>query len=263
MSAALGLENVTLHHHGRAILDRVSLGVAAGEVLALLGPSASGKTSVLRVLLGFAVPQSGTVSLGNRVVTQDGRLIVPPEDRGLAVVFQDLALWPHLTVAGNLAFGLAAQRVPAAEATARIAAITRRVGLAGTEARYPGELSGGQRQRVAIARALVLEPRAVLLDEPLSNVDVDLRRDLLALLRELLRERGSTAIHVTHDLREATAIAGRLVVIEGGHIVQQGTLEDLRRAPATPFVRSLLTDLEGTAQMSGAMGVDPARGTAR
>lgn len=255
MSAALRLEDVTLEYQGRRVLDGVSLTVASGDVLALLGPSASGKTSVLRVLLGFAVPQAGTVTLGDQVVSQGGRLLVPPEDRDLAVVFQDLALWPHLSVAGNLAFGLAAQGVPPAEATERIATIIRRVGLAGTKARYPGELSGGQRQRVAIARSLVLEPRAVLLDEPLSNVDVDLRRELLALLDELFRERGTTAVHVTHDLREARAVTNRFAVIEAGRIVQQGTLDDLRSAPATPFVVSLLKDLDGTRPAEG-MEVD-------
>ena len=244
MSTALALEGVTLAYRGQTVLDGLDLRVAAGEVLALLGPSASGKTSALRVVLGFAVPRAGTVRLGERPVSRDGRLLVVPEDRGLGVVFQDLALWPHLTVEGNLGFGLAARGVPAGARAERIAAMLRRVGLAGTERRYPGELSGGQRQRVAIARALVMEPRAVLLDEPLANVDVDLRRELLELLRELFRENGTTVIHVTHDLREAVAVAHRFAVIEAGRIVQQGSLGHLREAPATPFVRALIEDLE-------------------
>jgi ABC-type Fe3+/spermidine/putrescine transport system ATPase subunit len=171
-------------------------------------------------------------------------VLVAPEDRGLGVVFQDLALWPHLTVEGNLAFGLSSRGVAKGERVERIAAMLRRVGLSGSERRHPGGLSGGQRQRVAIARALVLEPRVVLLDEPLTNVDVDLRRELLALLRELFREKGTTVVHVTHDLREAVAVAHRFAVMEAGRIVQQGSLEDLRRAPATPFVGSLLDDLD-------------------
>lgn len=244
MSTALALEGVTLAYKGRTVLDAVELRVDSGEVVALLGPSASGKTSVLRTLLGFAVPRSGTVRVGDRAVSRDGRLLVPPEHRGLAVVFQDLALWPHLTVEGNLGFGLAAQGVRGSERADRIATMLRRVGLAGTERRYAGELSGGQRQRVAIARALVTEPRAVLLDEPLASVDVDLRRDLLALLRELFREQATTAIHVTHDLREASALASRFVVIESGRIAQQGGLEDLSRAPATAFVGALVEDLQ-------------------
>jgi iron(III) transport system ATP-binding protein len=247
MTAALALEAVTLAYRGQKVLDGIELRVAPGEALGLLGPSASGKTSLLRVLLGFALPSEGTVRIEDRVVSRDGRVLVAPEDRGLAVVFQDLALWPHLTVEGNLAFGLAARGVPAAERGQRIAAMLRRVGLGGTEKRHPGELSGGQRQRVAIARALVMEPRAVLLDEPLANVDVDLKRELLQLLRELFRERGTTAVHVTHDLRDAIAVADRLAVVEAGRVVQEGSLEDLRRAPATSFVRALVEDLGGRA----------------
>jgi iron(III) transport system ATP-binding protein len=247
MSAALALEGVSLGYGGRTALDGLDLRVSPGEVLALLGPSASGKTSVLRVFLGFAAPNAGIVRLGDRVVSRAGRMLVAPEDRGLGVVFQDLALWPHLTVEGNLAFGLASGGVAKRERAERIAVMLRRVGLAGSEGRHPGDLSGGQRQRVAIARALVLEPRAVLLDEPLANVDVDLRRELLALLRELFREKGTTAVHVTHDLREAVAVAHRFAVMEAGRIVQQGSLEDLRHSPATTFVGSLLDDLDDRA----------------
>ena len=243
MSTALALEGVTLAYRGEVVLDAVDLRVDAGEVLALLGPSASGKTSALRALLGFAVPRTGIVRVGGRIVSHDGRLVIAPEDRGLAVVFQDLALWPHLTVEGNLAFGLAARGMPSRERKERITAILCRVGLAGAERRHPGELSGGQRQRVAIARALVMEPGAVLLDEPLASVDVDLRRELLELLRELFREKRTTALHVTHDLREAAAVAHRFAILEAGRIVQEGALGDLRRAPATPFVRALVEDL--------------------
>jgi len=243
VSASIALDGVRLRYGEQAVLDRLDLHVGSGEVLAVLGPSGSGKTSVLRAVLGFAVPEAGTVRVGERAVTAGGRIVVPPEDRDLAVVFQDLALWPHLSVAGNLAFGLEARRVPPREREARVSRMLERVGLAGAERRYPGELSGGQRQRVAIARALVLEPRAVLLDEPLANVDVDLSREMLSLLRGLFRERGTTAVYVTHDLREASALAERFAVLEAGRVVQQGRLEELRRSPATPFVRSLLDDL--------------------
>lgn len=259
MTAAVALESVTLAYGDRKALDGVTLSVASGEVLALLGPSASGKTSLLRAVLGLAVPTSGAVRLGELVASREGRLLLPPEERGLGVVFQDLALWPHLTVEGNLGFGLAARGVPRREAAERIAVMIRRLGLAGTERRHPGELSGGQRQRVAIARALVLEPRAVLLDEPLASLDVDLRRELLALLRELFAENSTTAVHVTHDLREAVAVASRFAVMEEGRIVQQGVLEDLRRAPATPFVRSLLDDLEGEVPVADRAGGAPRR----
>jgi iron(III) transport system ATP-binding protein len=233
---------VSLELGGRSVLDAASLAVAAGETLAILGPSGSGKTSLLRIVLGLAAPFPGSVSLDGRVVSRDGSVLVPPEERGLAVVFQDLALWPHLTVAGNLGFGLAARGVAAAERRARIEAMLGRVGLPGSERRFPGELSGGQRQRVAIARALVHEPRAVLLDEPLSNVDVDLRRDLLGLFAGLFRERRATVVYVTHDLREASAIASRVAILEAGRVVQAGTLEDLETGPATPFARALVDD---------------------
>jgi ABC-type Fe3+/spermidine/putrescine transport system ATPase subunit len=249
--SGIALDRVSLSYGAHRVLDDVSLRVAPGESLALLGPSASGKTSLLRAVLGLAVPGSGAVRLGERLVSRDGRLLVPPEDRNLAVVFQDLALWPHLSVEGNLAFGLSARGVRADDRTARIAAMLRRVGLDGVGRRHPGELSGGQRQRVAIARALVLDPGAVLLDEPLASVDVELKRDLLSLLRDLFRERSATVLHVTHDLREAAALADRFAVLEEGRLVQEGGLDDLRRVPATPFVRALVIDFDTRGPVAG------------
>jgi len=243
MSSAIAIESITLRYAGRLVIDGLSLTVEPGELLALLGPSGSGKTSVLRVVLGFATPETGTVRLSGEVASREGRLLVLPEERGLGVVFQDLALWPHLTVAGNLAFGLQSKGVSRSERDARIQAMLGRVGLAGKEHNHPGQLSGGERQRVAIARALVLEPRAVLLDEPLSNLDVGLKRELLAVFRDLLKEHRTTALYVTHDLREAAALGDRIAVMERGHIVQEGTLDSLHARPASSFVRELLDDL--------------------
>ena len=243
MSSAIAVEGIRLRYAGRLVIDGLSLSVEPGEVLTLLGPSGSGKTSVLRVILGFATPEAGAVRVSGEFASREGRLLVLPEDRGLAVVFQDLALWPHLTVAGNLAFGLESKGVPRPERDARIRAMLGRVGLAGKEHNHPGQLSGGERQRVAIARALVLEPRAVLLDEPLSNLDVGLKRELLSVFRDLLKEQRTTALYVTHDLREAAALGDRIAVMERGKIVQEGTLESLRARPATGFVRALLDDL--------------------
>jgi iron(III) transport system ATP-binding protein len=259
MTSRLSLEGVTLAYGSDVVLRDVDLSVASGEALAVLGPSGSGKTSVLRVLMGFAVPERGTVRVGERVVTSGGRSLAPPEHRALSAVFQDLALWPHLTVAEHLAFGLTSQGVRRTERAGRVDAMLHRVGLQGLEKRYPHELSGGQRQRVAIARALVPGPKAVLLDEPLAGVDVDLRCDLLALFDELLRDTGATAIHVTHDLREAVAVARRFLVIEGGRVAQEGNLEALNRSPATPFVRSLVDDLEGRITEAGHATSAPAR----
>ena len=244
MTPAICLEEIHFNYDGRQVLSRFNLTVENGEILALLGPSGCGKTTVLQLILGLAVPANGTVRLENVMVSDRGRLLVSPEERGLAVVFQDLALWPHLTVRGNLNFGLAARSVSRGERESRITAILERLGLADKRSRYPGKLSGGERQRVAIARALVLEPRAVLLDEPLSNLDVTLKRELLSLFRSLFRERGSTAIYVTHDLREAAALGDRIAIMEVGRIVQIGTLDEIRKEPASPFVHGLVEDIQ-------------------
>ena len=243
MTPALALEAVEVRLGATVVLRRLSLAVAAGEVLALLGPSGAGKTTVLRLLLGFLPPDRGAVRLSGATVSADGRVLRPPEERNLAVVFQDLALWPHLTVAGNLGFGLEARRMARPERERRIAEMIQRVGLGGKERRRPGELSGGERQRVAIARALVLEPVAVLLDEPLSNLDPALRRELLSTFREMLAEHGTTAIYVTHEPREAASLGDRIAVLEEGAIVQVGTSAELAVCPATRFVQSLLEDL--------------------
>lgn len=243
MNSAISLDGIHFNYDGRPVLSGLSLHVENGEVVALLGPSGCGKSTVLRLILGLAVPARGSLRLGGVVVSESSRLVLPPEERGLAIVFQDLALWPHLTVRGNLGFGLAARRVPPPERESRIAAMLERLGLGDKASRYPGELSGGERQRVAIARALVLEPRAVLLDEPLSNLDVTLKRELLSLFRGLFQEYRSTAVYVTHDLREAASLGDRIAVMESGRIVQVGTLGELREEPASAFVRGLVEDL--------------------
>jgi ABC-type Fe3+/spermidine/putrescine transport system ATPase subunit len=242
-TARIALEDVWFRHRGAPVLAGLSLAVAPGEVLVLLGPSGSGKTTVLRLVLGFLAPERGAVRIDGRLVAADGRIVEPPEARGLAVVFQDLALWPHLTVHGNLAFGLEARRVPRSEREDRIAAALARLGLADKGGQYPGELSGGERQRVAIARALVLEPRGVLLDEPLTNLDAILRRDLLALLADVLRAGGTTAVYVTHDVREAAALGDRIAVLRDGRLDGTGTLAELRARPPSAFVRAVLDEL--------------------
>ncbi len=213
--------SVSLHHH--QILHDITLAVGAEEVLAIVGPSGSGKSTLLRVVLGFIAPSGGSVRIKGMRVSADGQIVVPPEERHLAMVFQDLALWPHMTVREHLAF--------AARDEARIDDLLRRVGLDGKAERRPALLSGGERQRVALARALVGEPVALLLDEPLSNVDVMLRQELIALLRELLDERRLAVVLVTHDLREAGALANRVAVLEAGRLVQAGTIPELQGPP--------------------------------
>lgn len=244
MNAVLSLVEVIFQYKDCKVLDGLTFTIRPGEIVSLLGPSGSGKSTVVRLLLGFAVPAGGRVVIDDQVVSGPGRVLVPPEDRNLAVVFQDLALWPHLTVHGNLDFGLRAKDVDSSERERRISEVLDRLGLQGKGRRYPGQLSGGERQRVAIARALVLSPRAILLDEPLANLDVALKRELVTAFRELFKERGSTVLFVTHDLREAATLGDRIVVIESGRLVQEGTLADLRREPATTFVRSLIEDLD-------------------
>lgn len=239
MKPAIALDGVSVTLARKRVLDRVSLVVGPGEILGVLGPSGCGKTTLLRVVLGLVAPEAGEVSLDGALASSRGRVIVPPERRGLGVVFQDLALWPHLTVEGNLTFGLAARGVSRIERHERAAAMLERVGLRGFGARWPGELSGGERQRVAIARALVAEPRAVLFDEPLANLDPVRKAELLAVFGVLLRERTTPAVYVTHDLREVAGLTDRLAVLEGGRIVQEGAQDELRAAPVTPFVRAI------------------------
>ncbi len=244
MSDAIALEDVHFRYGGTAVLRGLSLSLSAGEVMAVLGPSGCGKTTVLRLILGFISPDAGVVRIEGKPVSKDGAFLCSPEERNLGMVFQDLALWPHLSVAGNLSFGLEARRVSRAERRERVERMLDRVGLGGMQARYPGELSGGERQRVAIARALVLEPQAVLLDEPLANLDAARKRDLLAVFRELLTERGTTAMYVTHDLREAASIGDRIAVLEEGKVVQVGSLAELRHHPGNRFVEALVADLD-------------------
>jgi iron(III) transport system ATP-binding protein len=244
VTVAIELKDVTVTAGSRRILDDVSLVLGQGELLTLLGPSGSGKTTLLRVILGFVAPVGGVVRIEDVVVSADGRILCPPEERGLAMIFQDLALWPHLTVTGNLEFGLASRGVPRADRLERIGTMLSRVGLADRARAHPAELSGGERQRVAIARALVLDPKVLLLDEPLSNLDVPLKRELLMLLAQLLKDRRVPSLYVTHELREAAVLSDRIAVLEAGHIVQTGSLDMLRRDPRTAFVRDVMENLQ-------------------
>jgi iron(III) transport system ATP-binding protein len=233
------IDNVVRTFGATAALHGVSLDIRPGELVALLGPSGSGKTSAVRAILGFIAPDAGVIKLDGRIASEPGRIVIPPEQRGVGAVFQDLALWPHLTVHGNLAFGLAG--VPREARDHRIATVLERVGLTGKAQRHPGELSGGERQRVAIARALVLEPRVVALDEPLANLDVVLKHDLLDLFAALLRERATAAIYVTHDPSEAETLSDRVAVIDAGRLLQAGTIAELRAQPAALLIERLLS----------------------
>jgi iron(III) transport system ATP-binding protein len=242
MTSALELTGVSVHRGRVPILVDIDLAIARGEIVALLGPSGAGKSTVVRAALGLAVASAGTISIDGRVVTQGDRVIVPAEQRGMGVVFQDLALWPHLTVDGNLRFALGT-RHRSADAAVRIAAMLDRVGIAGLASRYPGELSGGERQRVAIARALVTEPSAVLLDEPLANLDLLLKAELLGLFGRVLRTGRTATLYVTHDPREAAVLADRVAIMEAGRLTHLGTPAEICADPQTPFARAIAREL--------------------
>ena len=217
-------------------LQPTDLRVEAGEVLALLGPSGCGKTTLLRLIAGLEAPDAGTrIVFGDQDVTQR-----PVEHRGVGMVFQSYALFPQMTVAANIGYGLRIRGVSPTEEKRSVGELVDLVRLGGLENKRPAELSGGQRQRVALARAVAVRPRVLLLDEPLAALDAKLKESLRDELAELLRRLHITAIHVTHDQQEALAIADRLAVMRAGRIVQVGRGEDLYRAPAHPFVAEFL-----------------------
>jgi ABC-type Fe3+/spermidine/putrescine transport system ATPase subunit len=213
----------------------VSLEIKEGEFFTLLGPSGCGKTTTLRVIAGFYDPDAGTVYFDD--VPMNG---VPPAERGIGIVFQNYALWPHMTVFENVAYGLRIKKLPASEIGPRVQAVLRQVGLEGLETRTPGELSGGQQQRVAVARALVLNPRVLLLDEPLSNLDAKVRARLRSEIRRLQQDLRITTIYVTHDQEEALVLSDRIAVMDAGRVLQIGTPVELYERPATLFVADFI-----------------------
>ena len=216
-------------------LRGVSLRVEPGEFFTLLGPSGCGKTTALRLVAGFLDPDEGEIRIGDAAVKG-----VPPWRRDLGLVFQNYALWPHLSVFDHVAFGLRERRVPRGERLARVREALRLVNLEGYEDRRPSQLSGGQQQRVALARTLVLRPRALLLDEPLSNLDATLRAQMRVELRRLHRELGITTVFVTHDQAEAMALSTRVAVFDRGAVIQVGTPAEVYRRPRTRFVAEFL-----------------------
>jgi len=215
-------------------LEGVDVDVRRGELLAVLGPSGCGKTTLLRLIAGFERPDAGTIRIDDAAVAAPGRF-VPPERRRVGIVVQDHALFPHLTVAGNVAYGLSGRRRDPSRA-GRVAEVLEMVGMEGFGDRHPGELSGGQQQRVAIARALAPRPRVVLLDEPFANLDAALRVRIRLEVREILRAAGATAVLVTHDQEEALSLADRVAVMDCGRVVQIGDPHEVYRRPIDPFV---------------------------
>jgi iron(III) transport system ATP-binding protein len=235
--ADVRIDGLSKAYGGKRVLDRLSLTLADGECFTLLGPSGCGKTVLMRLVAGFEAPDAGTVSIGDAVVADARTVNVPPNERGVGVVFQDYAVWPHMSVRDNVAYPLKLAHVPPDELAARTAAVLQQVGLAGLDARLPSQLSGGQQQRVALARALVAKPRLLLLDEPLNNLDANLREEMRFEIKALQRELGVTIFYVTHDQEIALAIADRLAVMdETGCLRQIGTPEEVYERPVDAFV---------------------------
>jgi putative spermidine/putrescine transport system ATP-binding protein len=231
----LVLDRLTKRYDATAVVSELSLSVERGEFVALLGPSGCGKTTTLQMIAGFVAPTSGGIQLDGR-----GLVAMKPSERGLGVVFQSYALFPHMTAAENVAFGLEMQAVPADERARRVAEVLEMVGLAALADRFPRRMSGGQQQRVALARALVIRPRILLLDEPLSNLDAKLREEMQLELRQIQRTLGTTTLLVTHDQSEAMALADRIVVMNAGRAEQIGPPHEVYEWPATRFVAEFL-----------------------
>jgi iron(III) transport system ATP-binding protein len=222
-------------------VNHVSLTIREGQFVTLLGPSGCGKTTTLNCIAGLEQPDAGRITVGAAVLTDVARrTILPPERRNLGMVFQSYALWPHMTVHDNLAFGLKLKKVPGAEIQKRIADVLELVGLAGLAERYPFQLSGGQQQRVALARAVVAQPRVLLLDEPLSNLDAKVREQARFWLRELQQRVGITTVYVTHDQDEALAISDMIAVMSAGHLVQYAPPNEIYERPASRFVADFI-----------------------
>ena len=228
-------EGVSKRFGGQAVLHDVDLEVASGECLVLLGPSGCGKTTLLRLLAGLERCDVGTISIGERIVNS-----VEPADRNVAMVFQNYALYPHFTVFENIAFPLRARNVARDEVERRVRAAAERVALETLLERRPAQLSGGQQQRVALARAIVRNPSVYLMDEPLSNLDAQLRLQTRTELKRLHQELGTTMIYVTHDQSEAMTLGGRIAVLQHGRIVQVGAPLELYRQPVNTFVATFL-----------------------
>src|SRR5437870_11680906 len=247
------LKALTKRYGDVGAVDGLSLEIKPGELLALLGPSGCGKTTTLRLVAGFLAPEAGEIWVGDRCLSTPTS-VVPPERRRMAMIFQSYALWPHMTVAQNVACGLRFKPgLSRGDREARVREMLRSVQLAGYEGRYPGELSGGQQQRVAVARALVVEPEILLLDEPLANLDANLREEMRFEIRRLHEAFGITTLYVTHDQAEAMVISDRVAVLHRGRVEQVGTAQDLFRRPSTRFVAAFIGRtnlLDGTAERS-------------
>ena len=233
--ASVSLQGLTKKFAGMAAVDNLDLEIDNGEFVSLLGPSGCGKTTTLRLIAGFLQPDSGEIRAANEVISSPS-VLVPPERRSMSMIFQSYAVWPHMTVFQNVAYGLKFKKILRHAADQRVERFLRLVHLDGLKDRYPAELSGGQQQRVALARALVVEPQILLMDEPLSNLDANLREEMRFEIRRLHEEFGITTIYVTHDQAEAMATSDRIAIVNRGRIAQVGRPVEIYEHPKTRFV---------------------------
>ena len=231
----IDIQHVTKRFGSMAAASDVELSIQEGELFTLLGPSGCGKTTLLRLVAGFYAPDSGQIRFDGEVVND-----VPPNERGIGMVFQNFALWPHMTVFENVSYGLKLRRISSAEITKRVNDVFANVKLGGFENRYPGQLSGGQQQRVALARALVLNPKILLLDEPLSNLDAKVRVQVRQEIRKLQKHLGITTMYVTHDQEEALTLSDRIAVFNQGKVIQFGPPKALYERPGSRFVADFI-----------------------
>jgi iron(III) transport system ATP-binding protein len=251
--ASVELRGLTKRFGSLAVVDDVSLRIDHGQLVCLLGPSGCGKTTTLRLIAGFLEPTLGEIHVGDRMVSSSARTL-PPEQRKMSMIFQSYALWPHMTVAENIIYGLRLRKLDRATIAKKLEIILKATKLEVLAQRYPGELSGGQQQRVALARALIVEPETLLLDEPLSNLDANLREEMRFEIRRLHDEYRYTTVYVTHDQSEAMTTADLIAVMNAGKIDQLGTPEDIYDRPQSEFVARFIgasNVINGTARDAG------------
>ena len=236
--AFIEIQNLLKRFKDVVAVNRIQLEIKEGEMLTLLGPSGCGKTTTLRCIAGLEKPEEGDIIIDGKPMLSQG--FVQPSKRGIGMVFQNYAVWPHMKVFNNIVYGLRLERIPKQKIKERGQQVLALVGLAGLEDRYPAQLSGGQQQRVALARALVRNPKVLLLDEPLSNLDAKLREELRFEIKSLVRRMGITSVYVTHDQAEAMVISDRVAVMDSGNVVQIGTAQEIYEEPANRFVADFI-----------------------
>jgi len=233
---ALEVKQLTKSFQGKEIVKGISLTVERGQLLALLGPSGCGKTTTLRMIAGLEIPDNGEIWIDGTIANRGNKILIPQKQRHIGMVFQDLALWPHMKVYENIEFGLSANKIPRAERKKKIEEVLNKVNMQKYSREYPGRLSGGQQQLIAIARAIVTEPKLLLMDEPLSNIDIRLREEIRQEIRRIQHETQITTVYVTQDQEDAFLLASKVAVMNKGIIEQTGTPEEIYNSPISPFI---------------------------